>query len=156
MSSFTLFISSWFQSSVYWWTVKHSGVDGMPRDRGGGKKRWTGRKRERKASRQGRKQTDEGSWKQDEWKERSPETEKSRGETQCRQTDMTFFHCGLASRHRTEEGFVSWGASPPPLPFPPLHDWVWVRACLMLSWLHGLAVALQQQATPLCGVNTLR
>lgn len=37
----------------------------------------------------------------------APETEKSRGETQCRQTDMTFFHCGLASRHRTEKGFVS-------------------------------------------------
>lgn len=49
--------------------------------------------------------------------ERSPETERrrSRGEIQCRQTDMTFFHCGLASRHRTEEGFVSWGAFPPPL-----------------------------------------
>ena len=88
----------------------------------------------------------------------APETEKSRGETQCRQTDMTFFHCGLASRHRTEEGFVSWGAFQP-LCFlslsPPtsLHDWVWVRTCLMLSWLYSVALTLQQQANATYEVN---
>lgn len=79
--------------------------------------------------------------------------EQGRAEMQCRQTDMTFFHCGLASRHRTEERFVSWGAFPPPLfllsvffPFFLLHDWVWVRTCLMLSWLYSAAQMLQQQA----------
>lgn len=42
---------------------------------------------------------------------------------------MTFFHCGLASRHRTEKGFVSWGAFQP-LRFlflsPPHHLFAWL------------------------------
>lgn len=44
------------------------------------------------------------------------------------ETDTTLFHCGLASRPPTEEGFVSWGAFPPlpssPIFPPPSSAWL--------------------------------
>lgn len=55
------------------------------------------------------------------WDKRDPETERV-------ETDTTLFHCGLASRPPTEEGFVSWGAFPPlpssPIFPPPSSAWL--------------------------------